>query len=528
MREYWILTKLQLLSLFGLNRARFSRDEGERKKSRKNAVMFLVMIVSLGYLSSMYSVLLAEALKPLSALPAMIPLIVASVSVFLVVFTVFTVRGVLFAPGDYDTLMSWPVSKRAIVAARMTTLYAYHLCYGAMFLVPALAVYAVYALPAWWFYPLALLLTLFAPAVPTAVGAVVGTLVTEATAGLKRSSILDSIVQIVFVFFVMALSMRTGSMTAAAGGKMALLAGQAASMYPPSALFLNAVAYGGAGSALLFLLLSLAALLIAALFVSWRFFRLSTRLIAAPRAAARVRLSSERSGALAALYRSEWKRYTSSTIYLTNTAFGVVMILAFAVLLAVERGKLSELLDIPGAPDLTALIPLVLGFVVVMSATTGSSISMEGKRLWIVRSLPVRARDWFLSKVLVSLTVIVPGILIAGVVIGLALRPSASVWPYLFVTPLAYALFAAVLGLAVNLWLPKLDWKNDAEVVKQSASAMVSVLGGIVLTALPIVLAAATGSAAVVPIVTMALFALAAALWAFLSKNAETFARRLH
>ncbi len=529
MREYWILTKLQLLSLFGLNRARFSRDEGERKKSRKNAVMFLVMIVSLGYVSSMYSLLLAEALKPISALPAMIPLIVSGVSVFLVIFTVFTVRGVLFAPGDYDTLMSWPVPKSAIVAARMTTLYAYHLCYGAMFLVPALAVYAVYASPAWWFYPLALLLTLFAPAVPTAAGAAVGTLLTEATAGVKRSSVLNSIVQIAFVFLIMSLSMRAGSMSAAAGEKAALLAGQASSLYPPSALFLRALADGSAVSALLFALLSAAAVFIAALFVSWRFFRLSTRLLSAPRAnGARVRLTLARSGALAALYRGEWKRYLSSTIYLTNTAFGVVMMLALAVLLAVERGKLSALLGIPGAPDLTALIPLALGFVTVMSATTGSSISMEGKRLWIVRSLPVRARDWFLSKILVSLTVIVPGILIAGVVIGVALGVSPSVWPYLFITPLSYALFAAVFGLAVNLWLPKLDWKNDAEVVKQSASAMVSTLTGLLLTAAPIVLAATTGSAAVVPAVTAALFALAAALWAVLSKNAERFALKLH
>lgn len=528
MREYWILTKLQLLSLFGLNRARFARGEGERKKNRKNAVMFLVMVVSFGYLSSMYSLLLAEALKPLSALPAMVPLIVAGVSVFLVVFTVFTVRGVLFAPGDYDTLMSWPVHKRAIVAARMTVLYAYHLCYGAMFFVPALAVYAIYASPAWWFYPLALLLTLVAPAVPTAVGAVVGTLVTEATAGFRRSSILNSIVQIAFVFFIMTLSMRAGTMSAAAGGQAALLAGKATALYPPSALFLNAVVGGSVLSALAFALLSAAALFTAALFVSWRFFRLSTRLLAVPRAnGARVRLTLARSGALAALYRGEWKRYLSSTIYLTNTAFGVVMMLAFAVLLAVERGKLAELLDLPGAPDLTGFIPLVLGFIAVMSATTGSSVSMEGKRLWIVRSLPVRARDWFLAKILLSLTVIVPGILVSGVVIGISMGASASVWPYLFATPIAYALFAAVFGLAVNLFLPKLDWKNDAEVVKQSASTMVSTLTGLLLTAAPIVLAAATGSAAIVPAVTAALFALAAGGWAILVKNAEALARKL-
>ena len=39
-------------------------------------------------------------------------------------------------------------------------------------------------------------------------------------------------------------------------------------------------------------------------------------------------------------------------------------------------------------------------------------------------------------------------------------------------------LFIPVAGLAVNLWLPRLDCENDTIVVKQSASSMIGIFGG--------------------------------------------------
>ena len=54
-------------------------------------------------------------------------------------------------------------------------------------------------------------------------------------------------------------------------------------------------------------------------------------------------------------------------------------------------------------------------------------------------------------------------------------------------------LFIPVAGLAVNLWLPRLDCENDTIVVKQSASSMIGIFGGMLVVGLGALLWAVGG-----------------------------------
>jgi len=54
--------------------------------------------------------------------------------------------------------------------------------------------------------------------------------------------------------------------------------------------------------------------------------------------------------------------------------------------------------------------------------------------------------------------------------------------------PLVLLIFCIVFGLASNLWFPNFAWENEAQVVKQGASVLVSMLGGIIAVIVPMVL----------------------------------------
>ena len=51
-------------------------------------------------------------------------------------------------------------------------------------------------------------------------------------------------------------------------------------------------------------------------------------------------------------------------------------------------------------------------------------------------------------------------------------------------------LFACVYGITINLHFPVLDWESEVSVVKQSASAMLGGMGGLILAILCAVLTA--------------------------------------
>ena len=113
-----------------------------------------------------------------------------------------------------------------------------------------------------------------------------------------------------------------------------------------------------------------------------------------------------------------------------------------------------------------------------MICTTAPSISLEGNRLWILRSSPLRPQDVFLGKLALDLALLVPSVLIS--VALLAVSVPLSPWDLLalLALPLALGTLVALVGLYANLKLPRFDYTSDTAVIKQSASVMVASLGG--------------------------------------------------
>jgi ABC-2 type transport system permease protein len=163
-----------------------------------------------------------------------------------------------------------------------------------------------------------------------------------------------------------------------------------------------------------------------------------------------------------------------------------------------------------------------------MGATTASSISMEGKSIWIIKSLPVSARDWLTSKLMVSLVMAVPCILISSTMIVIGLKPTVfnALWIYLI--PLSYAVAFGIFGLWLNIRMPRLDWKNEAEVVKQGGATMVSIFAGMGAGFGPAIAAGLTNSALVQPVVFALLVIASLLMWRSLIHGGERRLLLLH
>ena len=208
MREYWILTKLQLSSLFGINKILHMKNSPDKKQAKRSVYGLLAMVFALAYFSVFYSMALAGAFAQIGMLPTLLGLMAFASTVLLLTFSVFETKGVLFGFGDYDIVMSWPVSVRAVAASRVTSMYAYNFVYAALLLIPAGVIYAAMAHPEWWYYPLFVLMTLLIPALPTVVGATLGTLLTVATARMKKRNIMNILGQMLLVLAIMFFSFR--------------------------------------------------------------------------------------------------------------------------------------------------------------------------------------------------------------------------------------------------------------------------------------------------------------------------------
>lgn len=108
-----------------------------------------------------------------------------------------------------------------------------------------------------------------------------------------------------------------------------------------------------------------------------------------------------------------------------------------------------------------------------MNMVSGSAINMEGKSLWIVRSLPVTG--WQILKAkwkLHMLITIIPETLCC-IAAGIAFRINPLLVLLIFLFATGFCGFSAALGLTINLLRPNLNWTNETAAVKQNFGSMI-------------------------------------------------------
>ena len=107
---------------------------------------------------------------------------------------------------------------------------------------------------------------------------------------------------------------------------------------------------------------------------------------------------------------------------------------------------------------------------------TASSVSLEGKSYWIVRSMPVETKKILQAKLNLSNSLAVAPALVMMLAAALVLRVSAAETALLLACQLMFVLLTANVGLVEDLRHCNLDWINETQAAKQGAGVLLSML----------------------------------------------------
>ncbi len=489
MKPIWWLTKIQLGNALDFNL--YSRSKkAVKKKSPVFAVAFVLFALVLSGASFLYSYVIGSSLELIGMADLLPELMMAVTCVITIMTTIYKVKGTLFGFKDYDLIMSLPVKTSAVVASRLIILYIINIIFTLIVMVPAALAYGMITKASLYFYGASLVALFFIPVIPMITAAVIGTIITVIASKFRYSNLINLIITFAFLACVMIFSFRAEDSEEFLGQMSVDLMKQVDRIYPLAKMYRTAVCDFNIGSVLLFLLLSVSAFALFSLAVGLKFKSINTGIISNKTKANYKIGNLEQASPFMALYRKELKRYFSSSLYVLNTAFGIVMMtIGAAATLFMSPESLSQVMEVPQlAGFIGALAPIIVSMCVAMTFTAACSISLEGRNLWILKASPVRVRTIFLSKISVNLTITLPAVLMNGILIAIGLRLSPAEAVILLVMPTAYAFFTAVSGLIINLALPNLNWTTEVAVIKQSAAAMTATFGGIISVALPVVL----------------------------------------
>ncbi len=476
LREISVLARLNLCNIYGLNVFLNNKDKKVKKVyvALSATILFLVALVAV-YVGMLVYGYITIGLE--EVIPAYLIMIS---SMIMLAFGLFKAGSVIFEKKGYDILCSLPVSSKSIVIARFIRMYVENIIFALVVMVPGIIMYGLLMEPAISFYLFGIIVTFFIPFAPMTVAIIIGALITAISSRTKHKSIIGAIIPIIIVLGSLALTGRLSAVEGKLTPEMltslaGVITGIIENVYPPAIWFGNMMLDSCAIEAMLFVFASFVVLGITAYIIGANFQRVCQALYGTIAKHDFTMGAQEQSHVMVTLVKREFKRYFASTVYLSNTIMGPILAVAMAVsLLFIDLE--NSFVILPVEIDVTGILPLAIGTIFCIMNTTSTSVSMEGKEWWLIKSLPLTSKQILDAKLLMNLILFAPFYVIAVVISIIALKASGLEIIWMIMSPAVLILFSCVWGLFVNLKVPVFNWENETSIVKQSVSALV---GGI-------------------------------------------------
>ncbi len=528
MKQILVLTRMQLGSALDfLNMG----NKKNRKKNVSTAMILFLGALLFAFISGFYCFGMGGAMKQVGQLDVLPGFFMAATCIVILITSVYKAKGVLFGFKDYDMLMSLPVKASKIVASRLLQLYIINMVFAVGMMVPCYVVYGILANPNPLFYVYAIIALLFIPLIPIIIASIIGVVLGYISSRFKFSNIANTVIVLfVFIaFFFVTLNVQDETQLIQIG---TMFRDKMNSTYPLAHWFNEAVINFDFMYFLAFILCSLIAFLVFSVVLGSCFKKLNTKISAVYSGKKYKHKELKQNSALGALYKKEAKRYFTCSIYVFNTAFSILLMLIAAVGIHVAKiDQIDLMINTPQiAEQVRGLLPYIIGIMVWMCAISASSISLEGKNLWIIKSAPINVKTIFQSKILLHISLIIPTAIITAISMMIKFKSTGFEIVLTLLLSIAYCYFSAVFGLFVNLKFPLMDWKNETVVVKQSAASLIATMSGVLFVGLPVVLTFVIPGVDIniISIITLAILILGSVLLeGYMNKNGERIIAKL-
>lgn len=468
--------------------AMFYRKPSGNKKARNMTPVYVILyaylIIAFGGMFMLNYGTLYDTFAVTLGLPDIYFAMAAFTSMMLgFVGSVMMTQSQLYEAKDNELLLSMPIKPSTILASRIIVLYMWSFAFSVVNYVPAVAVYIKKndSLSIGFFVAAVLGLFLI-PLFALTVSFIIAWLLKLATGKMKNKSLATIIGTFIFfgVYMVFCTQMYNISTILTVNSDGVVNAFKTY-LYPfytcGKALMGNSFAY-----VLLMILVTVIPFVLAWQILSKTFIKIATTkagFVKTKYKAEKMKAGSVRN----AVASKELKHFIASPTYAVNGGLGLLMMVGLAAYFTVKyETMLSMFLEISGgfmeADFLNALLILIVASVGTICEITVCSISLEGKNLWILKSAPISELDILKGKLYAHIYIAVPFALLSGIILNFMPGMSPVMRIFAIALPVVIQVFEAYFGLAVNLKLPKLDWNNESQAIKQSGAAMIAVFGG--------------------------------------------------
>jgi ABC-2 type transport system permease protein len=533
MNRTWLLTKMLMTNGSGFWNAK-------RGSGWKKALMILLMAVAFFPLVSGYVMLVSHLYDGLAAggqESALVGLGMAIACLGILFFGIFYVLTVYYYSQDVEHLLPLPLKPSDILGAKFLVTLVYEYVPTAILVLPLLITYGVKsgAGPLYYLYAAVVFLTL--PVIPLVIASLLAMLFmrfTNVGKSKDRFRLIGGVIGIVAVlgFQIVVQRSSAGRDSAERLTQMILsdnnaLLSLVTRLFPSTKLGAMALAESGALAGLGYLL---AFLLVSAAFAA-AFVMLGDRLYLkgvmgiSETAAKRRRVSGEefdkltgRRSPVLAFAAKEWKVLLRTPAYFLNCVLSCFFwpVLAFIPVLSRSDGlaavkEWGQILQEDAAAGIGVAVAFALAlFMTSANSVSTTAISRDGQAFFVNKYLPVPYAQIIVAKVVPGTVLGILSMLLMCAAAGLVLHPPLPFLLLAFLASLPGIVFINLIGIIIDLRMPKLDWESEQKAVKQNWNTLFT-MAAVIVTAVPTLFLAFQGEPSLYGI-SLTLFVLFAVL----------------
>lgn len=477
------LLKKQFLEL----NAFYFQDKKTGKIRSKSGIVGFVILFAFVFLSIAVSVygmatLFADAFLPMGLdwlYFALMGLLAVTLGVF---GDVFNTYASLYLAKDNEMLLSMPIPPSKILFSRMAGVFAIGVLYESLVFVPAIVAYWMHAQMSVQKVLFPMVLWLLVAVIVLILTCVLGYLVAAISSKLKNKAVTTALLGFLLfgVYYVCCFKINSLLQSVVLNAEKI---GSAVRTYL-FPFYIFGLAGAGRIKPLLAVAVGVSALFALTYFVlSKSFIRIATTKNAVKKTVYK-QSAMKTNGMSKALLKKELRRFLGSPVYMLNCGMGLMVLVVLAVFAVIRapyfRGLVAELsADFPNIHSLIApVIAVGVCMIVSLNAFSAPSISLEGKTLWILQSLPIEPKEILRAKENLHILLNSFPAVLCTLVCNVVMQSEIFNTVLSAVTVWVFILFTADLGLVMGVKKPNLTWTNEAVPVKQSMSVMVTLFGG--------------------------------------------------
>ena len=462
-----------------------------KQKKENNKKSLLPIFLSLCFMFAIWSNanMIFEKVAPMNLQVFVIAIIVFFTSIMTIIEGVYKAGPLLFNCKDDQLLLSLPIKRSTVFFIRMFKFYVFELLFNSLFIIPLVVAYLRWAENIeWTFFLTSAVMIIVLPMIPVALSCFLGVIITSLSSRFKFKNLAQILIAMGIIFGVFFLSYNMDGLAEYFAKHATSINDLIMKIYYPAGMYAKLVTEFNVVDLLVFILINILIFAITVFVLSRFYFKINSRMINVS-TSKKVKIDNlviKSKKATISLIKKELNTFFKTPVFIVNAGFALVMYLIAVIGLCIKYDSAINLFkDFIPENILTNYISIfvfiMISFASFMTSITNSVISLEGKNINILKSLPVKVKTILLSKVYAALTITSFPIILGDIILFIRFKLSIIEMILLLLFSIIIPLVSHFIGIIINLKYPKLDYENSAEVVKQSTSSFLSVMMGMLL-----------------------------------------------